>query len=241
MGTTLRRLTYGALHGRPAAADRPEHARRRFAVGVAIDAEVEVRLVEFGEVEQALSVRAQVRHGEERVDAGRAAPAVARAQAIGVEAADFDRGFAAADRAARPQHQVDDREERAGAVERRAGPRSPRCDRRATDRSGTRGRGAPGRRRCRCATSPTPARSALGRAASDGTGLRVRVAHAPAISAEHLPRRLRSLLQGGSVADASQQRPDGQRTGAVHRQGDRRAPRRPHHGVERAGPHGLHR
>ena len=34
---------------------------------------------------------------------------------------DFDRRFAAADRPARPQHHVDDREERAGAVERRAG------------------------------------------------------------------------------------------------------------------------
>ena len=109
-----------ALHGHPAPADRPEHAGRRFAVGIAGDAEVEVRLVVFGEVEQALSVRAQVRHGEERVEAGGAAAAIARTDAIGVEAAGLDARFAAANCPARAQHHVDDGEERAGAVERRA-------------------------------------------------------------------------------------------------------------------------
>ena len=55
--------------------------------------------------------------------------------------------------------------------------------------------------------------------------------------------RLRSLLQGGSGAGRGRRRLGAarQRAGAVHRQGDRRAPRRPHRGVERAGPHRLHR
>ena len=94
----------------------------------------------------------------------------------------------------------------------------------------------------RCATCPTAARSRSprrSRAATPFSGWPTAApASRPSTCRTSSIASTRRIRRGRS---ATARRSRWQRIGAVDRQGDRRAPRRPHRGVERAGPHGLHR
>ena len=92
----------------------------------------------------------------------------------------------------------------------------------------------------RCATCPTAARSRWVQRSSGGTAILTVADTGTGIAAEHLPHVFDRFYKADPARAAAGDGAGRQRPRAVDRQGDRRAARRPHRRVERAGPHRVH-